>query len=196
MKILLDENESKKWLHILECEKTLEETSRFHKETISLRDLAPTVQEMCDGVQKLAAKSRNWPSRHKAAIMALVAAGKFPREIARELGMKESSVKHLVYTEKKARRKLEETKAELAEYRTPKPVLDYIEAHQSPAAEGNEPPIGIAEEKAESTSETIKEAMRSMVKRNRSVVYMMDTINDNYGTNYTKDDIVQMRSGL
>jgi DNA-binding CsgD family transcriptional regulator len=89
MKILLNETESQKWLHLMACEKTLEETSRLPKDV-----------QLPNGMLKVA----NWPSHHKAEIMAMVADGKFPREIARELGMKESSVKHLVYTERKLAR--------------------------------------------------------------------------------------------
>ena len=104
MKILLDPQESEEYLVYLENK----------KHSTSMRDAFPTVKEMCDG--KLQPVTI-WPSHHKAEIMDMVAAGKYPREIARELGMKESSVKHLVYTEKKARRKLAEAKAELSEYR-------------------------------------------------------------------------------
>jgi hypothetical protein len=81
MMILLDENESQKWLHMLECEKTLEKTYRFPKD-----------MQLPNGMLKVAP----WPSHHKAEIMALVSKGKYPREIAKILGMKESSVKHLV----------------------------------------------------------------------------------------------------
>jgi DNA-binding CsgD family transcriptional regulator len=89
MMILLDPVESKKWLHMLECEETLEETSRFKCSAKERREM-----------ESVEVKTINWPSHHKEEIMGMVAAGKFPREIAKMLHMKESSVKHLVYHEK------------------------------------------------------------------------------------------------
>lgn len=97
MQIILDPEESLKWLHMLQCEKTLEETSRFFP---GFKCSAEERHEMESAKVKIA----NWPSHHRAEIMAMVADGKYPREIASELGMKECSVKHLVYGEKKKAR--------------------------------------------------------------------------------------------
>jgi hypothetical protein len=49
---------------------------------------------------------------------------------------------------------------------------------------------------AESTTEEIKEALRTLVGDRYSVVYMMSKINREFGTNFTRDDIVKMRSEL
>jgi len=120
MMILLDPEESQQWLDIKAREKTLEETSRFPKESTSARDVYPTVKEMCDSIK--AKPAINWPSHHKAEIMSMVAEGKFPREIARLLGMKESSVKHMVYHEKKLMRLRKMTRAPFGtdDHRKPK----------------------------------------------------------------------------
>jgi len=96
MRILLDEKESQKWLHLITCEKTLEETSRFPKGFKCSPEETETAK-IC---------LPNWPSHHKEEIMSMVAAGKYPREIARILKLNESSVKHLVYAAKKKARQV------------------------------------------------------------------------------------------
>ena len=190
MKILLNPQESEEYLVYLENK----------KHSTSMRDLFPTVKEMCDDKSPKGCKLRPvtiWPSHHKTEIMDMVAAGKFPREIAKELGMNESSVKHLVYTEKKARRKLAEAKAELSEYRTSGKNLDHIEkASQKLATDDSAKPIVIPSKEDEKPSRTITEALREMVVRGCSVVFMMTALNQEFGTQFTKDDIVKMRSEL
>jgi DNA-binding CsgD family transcriptional regulator len=89
-------------------------------ESTSMRDVYPTVKEMCDSIK--AKPAINWPSHHKAEIMCMVADGKYPREIAKLLGMKESSVKHLVYHEKKLMRlrKIAHAPFDTEDHRKPK----------------------------------------------------------------------------
>jgi hypothetical protein len=112
MMILLNPRETEEYLVAKAREKILEETSRFPQESTSLRDLIPTVQEMCDGTK---AKPANWPSHRKTEIMALVAL-------------------------EKSKAELSEYREDM--YLTPKPVLDYIEkAARKLAAEGSTKPI-------------------------------------------------------
>jgi len=87
-------------------------------------------------------------------------------------------------SEEAAKAKLAEAKAELSEYR------------QHPVADETKPPIVIAEEKAEDVTEAITETLRTLVGDRYSVVYIRDNLNREFGRNYTKDDIVKMRSEL
>ena len=67
---------------------------------------------------------------------------------------------------------------------------------QTAIAEPLKPPIVTAEEKVKDAAEEIAEAMRSLVGDKYSIVYIRDKLNRDFGRNYTKDDIVKMRSEL
>jgi hypothetical protein len=112
-------------------------------------------------------------------------------------------VKHLVYGEKKRLRSLEKSKAELSEYReekiyrTPAPVLDYIEiASQKLVDRGSMKPLAIPIKEPESFTRTIPGALREMVGKGYAAVLIMNELNEEFGTNFTQDDITKMRSEL
>jgi hypothetical protein len=67
---------------------------------------------------------------------------------------------------------------------------------QITVAASSETPLVFAAGATYSTTDAAKDMLRGLSKKKYSVVYLMDKLNRKFGTNYTKDDIVQMRSEL
>jgi len=124
----------------------------------------------------------NWPSHHKEEIMSMVVAGKYPREIARALGLNERSVKHLVYSEKKKARQ--------------EPVDKTSGNDATIPARPEESPI------IEPTTrqERIDAIMLIMSGRGESHVTIAAEVNNRMGGSLMPDDVakrlVELRSGL
>ena len=66
MMILLDEAETKKWLHMIECEKTPEETSRLPDDMGCKRPLVRLSAEQKDGILQMTAEGRKVPDIAKS----------------------------------------------------------------------------------------------------------------------------------
>jgi len=66
MKILLDEAESRKWLHVLECEKTPEESSRLPDDTGHKRPLVRLSAEQKDDILRMASEGHTVPDIAKS----------------------------------------------------------------------------------------------------------------------------------
>jgi hypothetical protein len=238
MKILLDEDESQKWLHMLECEKTLEKTSRFppdmklpagckmiitdskRSEIISMHTNGMKSQEIADAVQLSVAQVRGCIGGHTKRKIK-----KYPSEEATAWIQEASQKLAANGSTKPIESPLEPTSesSDLLDADVNDEAEDALEAFledppKLPDCPGCGKPMsgndmvgyggkiycsaqcvpGAARQitVAESTTEEIKEALRTLVGDRYSVVYMMSKINREFGTNFTRDDIVKMRSEL
>jgi len=174
MRILLDEKESQKWLHLLACEKTLEETSRFPKDMQAIQNLRD--------LNGVTAKPANWPSQHKEEIMSMVADGKYPREIARILKLNESSVKHLVYAAKKKARQV--------------PVGETLGKDVAIPIGKAESPVDAATSALEARQKQIDDLILAGAKARRSHLHTASEINSVCGGQWMPDDVSRRLADL
>ncbi|MFA6372734.1 MAG: hypothetical protein WCW68_08920 [Methanothrix sp.] len=184
MRILLDPKESQQWLDARGREKILEETSR-------LPDGYKCSPKERQDIEDAKVKITNWPSQHKEEIMGMVAEGKFPREIARELEMKESSVKHLVYHEKKKARQ-----KELGNYPSPETDAWIKEAAGKLVDKGSMKPVAIPMERAESPAKeptTGQDRIDAIIQMGSSIglkyITIAAQINNDMGGQWLPDDV-------
>jgi hypothetical protein len=182
MKILLDEAESRKWLHVLECEKTPEESSRLPDDTGHKRPLVRLSTEQKDDILRMAAEGRKVP------------------DIAAALGINGRRVSGVIQGHKhpiQANIAAQADREFYARQASHKDVTAFIEeASQKLAANGSTTPIVIRAKEPESPARALTVAMGEMVKKDCSVVPMVSMINAEFGTHFTKDDITKMRDEL
>jgi hypothetical protein len=195
MKILLDEKESQQWLDIKAREKILEETSRFPQDMKLPANCKLPIKPLTDSQRAEIIRM------HEEGIRAIEISERLLLPAAQVRGCMGGHTKRKIkkYPSEKATAWIEEASQKLAAketYITPKPVIDYIEAHQEHVAKTLDAEVVSMSDDNENVTEAVTEALRILVGDRYSIVYIRDKLNREFGRNYTKDDIVKMRSEL